>query len=213
MLLLVPALLGILGALWHGGSLRNFAHLPLHWPALLLAGIALRALAFSPLVPASPLAIALYCIALVCLTVGLLYNRHIAGLELILVGLLLNALVTLANGGAMPVSADALRLIGHADFAAELRVMGQIGHVALATPATQFLPLADIIPLPAVLGLGTVASVGDFVVAAGLLVVFYLGSLYPLSRYPEQQSLSTTPEARQPTESRPHQKEAHATAA
>ncbi len=179
MLLLFAAIVGTLGGLWHGGAIRNFARLSFRWPAIFLVGIAARAVAFSPIVRSAPIAIALYLLAIGCLIIGMIRNRWLAGLELILVGLLLNAIVILANGGAMPVSADALRLIGHYDFALRLSREGSIGHVTLATPDTLLRPLADVIPLTAIPGLQTVASVGDLFIAAGVLIIFYVGTLRP----------------------------------
>lgn len=179
MLLLLAAGIGTLGGLWHGGALVHFARLPLRWPLLFLIGLVLRAIAFSPLPPDGPPTLLLYSLALACLLVGMLVNRRIVGIELVLLGLALNAAVILANGGAMPVSADALRLVGRYDFALRLRAEGSIGHVQLSTPATQLRALADIIPLSPLLGLRIVVSVGDLFVAAGTLVIFYVGTLRP----------------------------------
>jgi hypothetical protein len=180
LLLVLAAVIGTLGGLWHGGALRHFARLPFRWPGLFLGGLVLRAVAFSPLVPHSGVAIGLYLAALACLVGGMAANRRIVGMELVLAGLVLNALVILANGGAMPVSADALRLVGRYDFALQLGAVGPIGHAQLATPDTRLRFLADIIPLSPVPFFQTVASVGDLLIAAGVLVIFYFGTLRPL---------------------------------
>ena len=179
MLLLLAAGIGILGGLWHGGALVHFARLPFRWPLLFLIGLVLRASAFSPLLPDGSPVLLLYALALACLLGGMLVNRRIVGIELVLLGLALNAAVILANGGAMSVSAEALRLVGHYDFALRLRDEGSIGHVQLSPPDTQLRALADIIPLSPLPGLRIVASVGDLFVAAGTLVIFYVGTLRP----------------------------------
>ena len=179
MLLLLAAVIGTLGGLWHGGALRYFARLSFRWPALFLVGLILRAVAFSPAVRHDGAAIGVYVLALSCLAVGIAANRRIVGIELVLLGLLLNAIVILANGGAMPVSADALRLVGRYDYALQLRDEGPIGHVALATADTVLRPLADIIPLSPLPLFQTVASVGDLLIAAGMLLIFYVGTLRP----------------------------------
>jgi hypothetical protein len=181
-LLLIAAVLGTLGGLWHGGALAHFARLRLRWPVLFLIGLVLRAVAFSPLAPPGKPAIALYVLALAVLCGGMLLNRRIAGIELVLVGLALNAAVILANGGAMPVTADALRLVGRYDFALQLQAEGPIGHVRLATPDTRLHALGDIIPLSPLPLLQIVASVGDLFIAAGLLIIFYVGTLRPPDR-------------------------------
>lgn len=182
MLLLLAAIIGTAGGLWHGGALRHFARIPFRWPAIVLAGLIVRAIAFSPVVRHDGLAIALYVAALTCLSVGIALNRRIAGIELVLLGLILNAAVILANGGAMPVSSDALRLVGRYDYALELRAEGPLGHSELATPDTVLRPLADIIPLSPLPPFQTVASVGDLFIATGVLVIFYIGTLRPFPR-------------------------------
>lgn len=179
MLLLLAALIGTLGGLWHGGALRNFARLSFRWPALFLAGLVLRAIAFSPVVRYDGAAITVYLLAFACLAAGIAANRRIVGIELVLLGLLLNAVVILANGGAMPVSADALRLVGRYDYALQLLEEGPLGHVEIATADTVLRPLADIIPLSPVPFFQTVASVGDLLIAAGMLIIFYVGTLRP----------------------------------
>jgi hypothetical protein len=181
LLLVLAAVIGTIGGLWHGGALRHFARLPFRWPGLFLGGLVLRAVAFSPLVPHNVAAIGLYVAAMVCLVAGMAANRRIVGIELVLVGLVLNALVILVNGGAMPVSADALRLVGRYDFALQLDAVGPIGHAQLATPDTRLRFLADIIPLSSVPFFQTVASVGDLLIAAGVLIIFYFGTLRPPS--------------------------------
>lgn len=128
MLLLFAAIIGTLGGLWNGGALRHFARITFRWPILFLIGLILRAVAFLPLVPPTgAAAIAFYVAAIVCLCGGMALNRRIVGIELVLIGLLLNAAVILANSGSMPVTADALRLIGQYDFVLRLASEGPIG--------------------------------------------------------------------------------------
>lgn len=196
-LLLIAAVLGTLGGLWHGGALAHFARLRLRWPLLFLIGLVLRAVAFSPPVPPGKPAIALYVLALAVLCGGMLLNRRIVGIELVLVGLALNASVILANGGAMPVTADALRLVGRYDFALQLQAEGPIGHVRLATPDTRLHALADIIPLSPLPSLQIVASAGDLFIAAGLLIIFYVGTLRPPDRARDARPEGEDPERQQ----------------
>lgn len=177
MLLIIAALVGMLGGLWHGGAVRNFARITFRWPHLFVAGLALRAVAFAPFVPLGAAATALYVAALVCLCAGMALNRRIVGIELVLLGLLLNAAVILANGGTMPISADALALVGQDDFALRLLAEGPIGHVSIATPGTRLRALADIIPLSPLPPLRAVVSLGDLLIAAGTLIIFYFGTL------------------------------------
>lgn len=178
MLLLIAAVIGTLGGLWHGGALAHFARLRFRWPLLFLVGLLLRAVAFSPPVPAGRAAMSLYALALGALFTGMIVNRRIIGIEFVLVGLALNAAVILANGGAMPVTADALRLVGQYDFAVRLAAEGPIGHVRLATPDTRLRALGDIIPLSPLPALRLVVSLGDLLIAMGVLLIFYVGTLH-----------------------------------
>lgn len=81
------------------------------------------------------------------------------GMLLVFLGLLLNAVVIGANG-AMPVSPDAIAAIGLPG--AEVPP----GKHVLMTEATRLGVLADIWPLPP---LRTIISIGDVVLAAGLV--------------------------------------------
>lgn len=81
------------------------------------------------------------------------------GMVLIFLGLALNALVMGANGG-MPVDLDAVRTLGFED---PTIVEGK--HVVM-TETTRLAWLADVLALPIV---RTIISVGDLVLAAGLV--------------------------------------------
>lgn len=86
-------------------------------------------------------------------------NRWRPGMPLIVVGLALNAAVIAANG-AMPVDPEAIAAIGIAG--AEVPP----GKHELLTETTRLTALADVWPLPP---MRTIISVGDVVLAAGLL--------------------------------------------
>lgn len=95
----------------------------------------------------------------VLVLVWVLVNWWRPGMVLIGLGLLLNAVVIGANG-AMPVSQQAIDALGIGD------VTVHPGKHELMTEATRLPWLADILPLPP---LRTIISVGDIVLAAGLI--------------------------------------------
>ncbi|MGI8874062.1 MAG: DUF5317 domain-containing protein [Egibacteraceae bacterium] len=148
-----------------GGSVRNLARVRLRATWLVFAAVGLQlslglvgarggpvdALA-TPLLAASQLAVVGFVAA----------NRYLPGMPLVLLGLGLNALVIIPNGG-MPVSADALRAVGGAT-----ATIAEPGKHRLLTEADVLPALADVIAVPL---LRTVISVGDLVLAAGIGVL------------------------------------------
>lgn len=149
-----------------GGSVRNLARARLRWiPAAFLA-LALQVGA--ELVPERSSEIAF---GLVVASYGVLFawagvNWRLRGMTLIALGALLNFTVILANGG-MPVSAEAAARAGYQGAGAEgILIRGK--HFLDATGDVRLRLLSDVIPLwraPAV------ASVGDLVLWAGLIVL------------------------------------------
>ena len=92
-------------------------------------------------------------------------NIRIRGMPLLLVGLTLNAVVVIANGG-MPASRHALEVSGQTAALKHLTADEGAKH-HLMTSADHLTPLADVIPIPQ--PVGQVASIGDVFVYAGLV--------------------------------------------
>jgi hypothetical protein len=90
----------------------------------------------------------------------ILANWHRPGILLVFLGLALNATVIAANGG-MPVDPEAIEAAG-------LPMTGELlyGKHILMTESTRLAYLGDVFPIPV---LRTVISVGDIVLAAGLI--------------------------------------------
>jgi hypothetical protein len=104
---------------------------------------------------------------------GLYQNRHLKSLYLVLVGLLLNTAVIFANGGHMPVSAEALERVGLGDFVPVVQAKGDAVH-ALLDETTRLPFLGDVIPLPP---LRKVVSPGDLFILLGIGGVVVEGAL------------------------------------
>lgn len=159
-LAVIVLVLGVLVGYALGGRLRHLGDLSLRGVWLLLVGLGLQ-LALTggvalgvdvgtwaaPTMGASLLAVAAF----------MLGNVRVPGMALIGAGVLLNAIVIIANGG-MPVSPTALEAIG-SDATIDP------GKHRLLEPGDPFAILADIIPVAA---LRSVLSIGDVVLAAGV---------------------------------------------
>lgn len=124
-------------------------------------------------------------IALVASQSGLLFfiwlNRHIGALYLVGLGLVLNLLVILANGGLMPISPDTIvKMVP--DVPRETWVVGErLGRtkdVILPTEQMRLPWLADRFVTPAWYPESTAFSLGDVVLAFGIVLFFWQASGY-----------------------------------
>ncbi len=100
----------------------------------------------------------------------LLLNIRLIGVRLILVGLTLNLIVMVANGGLMPVEMSAVEAVGKHD--QQALVIGD--HIAgsknvlLASEDIHLRPLSDAIVLPVPRPFTRALSVGDLVILVGI---------------------------------------------
>ncbi len=112
MILLLAVILSIGVALLRGGKFAHLADVSLRhgWIALLALALQLFVVEFMRRQTiGQPLQQALLILGSQVLLLGVvMYNRHIPGIPLIGVGLTLNLMVMLANGGFMPVTFEAL---------------------------------------------------------------------------------------------------------
>jgi hypothetical protein len=157
----VAAVVGLL----RGGSLRALSEVRVHALAVLYAGLVLQ-IAFDIWNPewlgsAGRLAVLLATNVLVALFFWL--NRELPGSLIAASGFVMNVCVITVNG-AMPVSRRAADLAGM-----EQTLPVGLKHEWMG-PDTLLPWIADVIPVP---GLGTVVSVGDVVLAAGIAWFVY----------------------------------------
>jgi hypothetical protein len=148
------------------GSPRRLEELRLRWWGLVLAGLGLQ---FVPLPSGRAGTDLLVRVAVLSCSYALLIlfaalNVRLTGMPLVLVGLALNALAIVPNGG-MPVSAEALASSGQEDLLQLLIDEGAAKH-HLMTEDDVLTPLADVIPIPE--PIGQIVSVGDLFVYVGL---------------------------------------------
>ncbi len=103
-------------------------------------------------------------------------NRHIPGFSIMVIGILMNMIVMIANGGKMPVSVEAINLVNPE--AMNDLFSGAIKHIPMDSN-TRLWFLGDIIPLTSPYPNKMVISLGDvFLNVGGFLFVWKTMSKY-----------------------------------
>ncbi len=169
-MLIVGILFGLTLGLLGGGSINNLANVRLRWVWVLLLAVILRfgteylLIRGNEIVEA--LRLPLFVAAFGMLLAALWVNRSQPGLRIAFVGILLNTIAILANGGYMPIWLPSLLAAGFQP--SDVTPF----HVLLPAGLTlDFFrhagPIADILPIPLPL-IQNVASIGDVFLTAGL---------------------------------------------
>lgn len=165
--LLIPV---FLISLLLGGRLERLAQLRLRYSYLILLALGIQLLVFSSIwqkwVGDSPWSLALYILSLLLLIAASGFNWRIPGVILLAGGLLLNALVILANGGHMPASLQALRAAGIVEANASFESL-RVTNSSLIGERTPLWFLGDIFAIPKGIPLANVFSVGDVLIGLG----------------------------------------------
>lgn len=182
-------LISVFVALARGGRLAYLAQISVKQAWILFVPLLLQFIAFSPLgeivVLNSPLAQLLYALSLGVAVLALWLNRQLPGIRWIAIGLFLNFLVILLNGGFMPISNTARQ------FAGLPPVLGRDMNVLPMSDATLLPFLGDILPLPAFVPFANVFSIGDILIAIGG-ILFTQRSLVPPKTRPNSSANKQT---------------------
>jgi hypothetical protein len=159
-LVLLAIAVGVVAGWLRGGDLVRLAGVRIHgWPLLALGLGALLLVELLDPVHPTPLAAC----AFVALVIVAVRNAHLVGAPIVVLGMLANLAVLLANG-TMPVDPDALVAAGMVDPADRDRVeVTGARHVLEDDDHLTF--LADLVPVPWV---GRVVSFGDLIVLVGV---------------------------------------------
>ena len=184
MILLQALAIAILVGVLRGGRPSQLMLVPLRWPALPLFASAAQFLVVrlgDGQRAAPDLLAGILLLSNLALLLMVWVNRHIPGMALLGVGLILNLVVMLANGGAMPISPETMARIGAADPAALLgtRVLG-CKSVLLLLEQTQLWFLSDVLVLPPPFALSAF-SAGDVLIAWGVFEMVQWVLLAPLA--------------------------------
>jgi len=184
MLLLIPLLCALGLALMRGGSLRALAALPMRGRGFIVAAFAVQLGLYLPGVRDAPLAFhlagPLYLCTLVLLVGAALSNWRLgAAARIAALGLCLNTIVIAVNGGSMPVNAAAMRAARGATTVRDITAAREYTNVHVADRSTRLVFLSDILPLRIPHGPGNVYSVGDVLLAAGVVTLGYRAARRP----------------------------------
>lgn len=165
--LVVAIALGIVIGFVRGGSLRTLGDAYLRAVPVVFAGVVLQV--GSTLADRGELrwvSFGLVLASFACVFAFAAINWRLPGMTLIAIGALCNFLVISANGG-MPVSLDALERAGLGNPFEDPGTTLKGAHHAL-TDSSRLRFLADVIPITVT---ANVASVGDIIIWAGLLLL------------------------------------------
>lgn len=103
------------------------------------------------------------------LFIGIYFNRSTPAFKIIFIGMFLNFIVIMANGGQMPVSGKAMAGIGLIGNMIEIRDGRIITHT-LMNNHTVFKYLGDIFVLPKPYPRPKIFSIGDILMALGIFI-------------------------------------------
>jgi Family of unknown function (DUF5317) len=176
---LLPIAVALPLALLCGGRLGRISSLKLRglWLFFLAFGIQVVAFpfAFLPWTTGQDAAKVLWLVSYGCLLVGAVLNRRILGAQVVAVGMALNLVAILANGGRMPATPEAMEAAG-------LSFAVKHNSVAASDPKVPW--LVDRFAAPEWVPLTNVFSVGDVVIAVGAVVLVFAatGARLPLRR-------------------------------
>src|SRR5688572_30643176 len=174
-MLLISLVIGLALGVAAGGNILNLASVRMRLLQLLFLGLVVRyATQYAieiGITEADTYRLILFGGGFLLLLIGLWVNREQPGLPLAFVGILLNAVVIVVNGGYMPVWEPIVVAAG----LTPAEVGSTFHRIVSATPAggipSDFLaqagPLGDIIPIPFPF-IQNVISIGDLFLGAGL---------------------------------------------
>jgi Family of unknown function (DUF5317) len=174
--LLIPLFGASTIAAWRVGSFAGLQSRRIDWWPLALASIAAQLVLFNPPIDRQPWALEwgpwVWVASLITLVAVLMRNALSAELGraafvLGALGVGLNLMVVLANGGHMPQSPEA-RLAVRGTPLIQPGAVPQLHNVAASGPDTRFTWLGDVFPEPAWLPTANVVSVGDLMLSTAL---------------------------------------------
>jgi hypothetical protein len=191
-ILLLALGVALLVAFLRGGSLRNLADFHLEWGWLAGLALVIQIAAVYWLKGDSYLYFqggALVASCLLLLPV-VWRNRHLPGLALIGLGLALNLVVMVANGGFMPITLEAVARIEHQHRIIQLdgveRMRGSKG-IVLPREETVLWALSDILVIPPPFPVASAFSLGDVLVAVGAFIFLQRAMVGTFARSSEPQ--------------------------
>lgn len=177
MFFLAGCALGLVLGLLAGGSFKALAHLQFRWPLLVVAALVIKDAAFISSLATFPLTGLIYVISLIALLAWTVWHwDRLPLIWLVSLGIAMNAMVVVANGGHMTVSVELARKSPAA--VQPLVRLGTYGQYMLESPNTHLNWLGDWIALPGPIHsiFPQVYSPGDLVMFVGMVVMVFLAT-------------------------------------
>lgn len=177
MIVLWGIVIGVVVGFIRGGNLENLGSIRFRALWLVFAALGLQFLIFPTpwwSVPAIVQTSAIpHVLSYVMLATFLVLNRSIPSIWIIVTGGLMNIAVIVANRGYMPTNTDNLAKSGNPEVA---KVLSEtpgttVGNVIAMSDTTRLNLLADRFYLPQWVPFGTSFSIGDFVLAIGMVLL------------------------------------------
>jgi len=156
--------LGIAIGLALGGRLAALGTLQIRWARLAVAGLLVQFVLFAPAVTerVGDSGVLPYVGSSLVVLVVVLRNIALPGLPVVALGAAANLAAIIANGGWMPASPSALASLG--------TTIGEGYSNSRVVPFAALQPLTDTFSMPTWLPLANVFSVGDVLIAAGVVI-------------------------------------------
>jgi Family of unknown function (DUF5317) len=185
--LLLPSAVAALIGVACGGSLARCLSARVAWWPMLLAAFAVELVLYNPPINRLDWAIAagprIWALSKVLMLAVLARNAVVDEYSrrawlVIFVGIALNTLAIVANGGHMPQSPEAAAAVWGADYVRADAYSGRLENVSWMSPDSRLPWLCDVLPLPRWLPRPNVLSIGDVLLALGV-GGWILGSVLP----------------------------------
>ena len=159
--------IGLALGLLTGGHLGALSTFQFRWPWVAVIGLIVQLAIFTDAIGTAlgDIGPAIYIASTAAVLVAVLRNIATPGMAIIAIGAACNLAAIVANGGFMPADPAALRAAG-------LDAEGVTNSVVAADPALR--PLTDIFAIPAAMPLSNVFSIGDVIIALGVVVTIAL---------------------------------------
>ena len=173
MFILYAIVIGFVAGLLLGGRPAGLANLSFRWGWVFVAGLLVQVVLFSDPVAEriGELGVPIYVGSTALVAAAVTANLRIPGMAVVALGAASNLLAIVANGGYMPASAAAMASLGKTP---------KPGYSNSSFVADPVLPwLTDIFALPGWLPYANVFSIGDVLIAAGVVIVMVVAMRSP----------------------------------
>jgi len=177
MFFLAGCALGLVLGLVAGGSFKTLAQVQFRWPLVVVAALVIKDAAFITSLATFPLTGLIYVVSLIALLAWTVWHwERLPLIWLVSVGIAMNAMVVVANGGHMTVSVELAKK--SAASVQPLVRLGTYGQYTLEGPNTHLNWLGDWIALPGPIHsiFPQVYSPGDLVMFAGMVLMVFLAT-------------------------------------